>query len=114
MSDYIIQLFTYLLLVSVAAERAVELTKPVYAKFAKAHPKTVAQSLSAVFGGVSALFAPPTISLPWGDSMWLTVIVVALATSGGSGFWHDMLEAVRVLANPTAKPTTETSNDSKN
>ncbi len=84
---------TYLVVVSVAAERFVQILRglPLFSKMTKT---VYYQILAALFGFVICLIEPPDwdfIKL----NTYLLSAMVGLAVSGGSGVWHDFLEAVQ-------------------
>lgn len=90
--DNIIQLLTYFSVVSMAAERLVGFCKqsPLQ-KYLKSQVSY--QALAAVCGIVVSYTNPPEFKFIHLDQYTLAIIV-GLAVSGGSGMWHDILDAM--------------------
>lgn len=87
------QLLTYISVVSMAAERFVQIVRalPISAKLNKS---IYYQVLAAVFGAILCLIEPPELSFI-SLNKYLLAALVGLAVSGGSGVWHDALEVVK-------------------
>lgn len=92
--DAAITLLGYIGVVSVAAERVVEMAKPIVnhvmsdegAKFAY-------HAVAAITGGTLHVMSGQT--LPFFETAVSSAVVVGLLASGGSGVWHDLLGVLR-------------------
>lgn len=89
--DALVQFATYMVLVSVAAERLVEMTKtsPLFKILEKQFHGTAYQIMAALCGAAFCYANPP--SMPLQMNQWATVVVVGLMASGGSAMWHEIL-----------------------
>lgn len=97
MLDQLIEVISYLAVVSIAAERFTEILKGSLFKLMDAGPVTY-QLTAGAFGGLLAFIAPsPMAHLI--DSMAAIVIVTGLAVSGGSGFWNSVLSVMQDFNN---------------
>lgn len=96
MVDNIIALMTYFCMLSVAAERAVEIMKVGFLVKFKTPPVTY-QLLAGFIGGTLAYSSPPPSTFVQ-MSPWISIIATGLAVSGGSAFWNSSLAAVSSLA----------------
>lgn len=90
--DQVIYIVTYLVTLSVAAERFTEIIKR--AVLSK-RPEWIMngatyQIIAAVFGMAAAYANPPVINVI-AMKPWLLYIVAGLAVSGGSGAWNSIL-----------------------
>jgi hypothetical protein len=88
--ENLISLFSYFVIISVAAERLTEIIKRSYLSNLSNVPGYVYQGISAVFGGGLAYISPPELTgvdLPH----WAVIVITGLAVSGGSGFWNSVL-----------------------
>ena len=94
--EHIVSLLSYFCMISIAAERFVEMLKKTVLK--NAHPPGVVyQTLSALFGGTVSLYSPPPSEiLQLGQ--YASVIVTGLAISGGSSFWNTALDSFSSIA----------------
>jgi hypothetical protein len=92
----LMELFTYFLFLSVAAERAVEILKNMFLKKKEASP-AVYQTLAAIFGGIMSYISPP--SNIGHLNPYVAAIMIGLAVSGGSSFWNTTI----VMFNQKAK-----------
>ena len=97
--DDILKLVTYLICVSMAAERAVDIIKRAVVQ--KYNITTlngaVYQSLAAVFGGLVAYFDKPSFDFIT-TNQWLLVVLIGLAASGGSSAWNTVLGILKELS----------------
>jgi hypothetical protein len=90
--DHLIQLITYFAVTSVAAERVTDILKRVH--LAKIEvPGVVYQIIAGIVGGLLCYASPPEFTFLKLNE-YVLIVVVALATSGGSGMWHDMLTSL--------------------
>lgn len=102
--DAAITLLGYVGVVSVAAERAVEMMKPLVAKYVSDDRKKFAYyALAAITGGVLHTMSGQTF--PYFGDQVSAAIVMGLLASGGSGVWHDLLGILRNFSSgiPAAK-----------
>lgn len=105
--DTAIALLGYITVVSVAAERLVEMCKPVVARIvAEKDTKFAYYAIAAVAGGTLHLMSGQTF--PYFGTPVSAAVVMGLLASGGSGVWHDMLGILRGFSSgippaPTAK-----------
>lgn len=91
MMDNMITLLTYFCMLSVAAERAVEIMKLGVLK--KYNPPAVTyQILAGLLGAVMSYYSPPPSTFVQMEQ-WITIIATGLAVSGGSSFWNSTLDA---------------------
>ena len=105
MLEQLIALVSYIVMLSVAAERFTDIVKrAVFSKFNIPQLEgAVPQVIAAAFGGVVAYATPPEITFfPVKPEMIPPLI--ALAVSGGSGAWNSILTALKELS--VAKPAT--------
>ena len=99
-----VTLLGYVGVVSVAAERVVEMVKPIVAKYvSEEHKKITYYVAAAVSGGVLHAMSGQTFPY-FGDPVSASVVMGLLA-SGGSGVWHDLLGILRNFSSgvPSAK-----------
>jgi|JFJP01.1.fsa_nt_gi hypothetical protein len=91
--ENIIQLLTYLIIVSTATERFVEIIRatPVGKILTKA---VHFQILAAVFGAILCYIEPPQFNIIH-LNQYVLIIIIGLSVSGGSGVWHDILEVIK-------------------
>ncbi len=86
----LLELFTYFLMLSVAAERAVEILKTMFLKSMSTHPASY-QVISGIVGGIMSYYSPPPDNI-----IHMTPIVSAMATglavSGGSSIWNTAID----------------------
>lgn len=94
--DGLLSLFTYFLMLSVAAERLVELLKNMYLKKIGAQP-VVYQFLAGIFGAVLSYYSPPPDNIIHLEQ-WVAVISTGLAVSSGSAFWNTILDTLNSLS----------------
>ena len=104
MFEQFLQLITYIAILSMAAERTTDLIKRgFFQKFNIADLNGVAyQVLSGMFGALIVYLDDPVIPLVSLDRT-LTIVLMGLATSGGSGAWNSMLGILKDYS--TAKTT---------
>ena len=91
--EQVLQVLTYLALVSVAAERFTEIVKRMWLSKITSNGG-VYQLVAALFGGFVAFVDPPSfpkIHL----SIYLQTVLIALAVSGGSGAWNSILTTLQ-------------------
>lgn len=90
--ENIINAVAYLAMLSIATERFVEILKKLsIQKYIK--NDGVYQLLATLFGSGLCLISPPNLNFVLMDK-YLIIIIVGLAVSGGSGFWHDLLKVL--------------------
>lgn len=94
--DGLLSLFTYFLMLSVAAERLVELLKNMYLKKIGTQP-VVYQLLSGIVGAVLSYYSPPPSNIIHLEQ-WVAVISTGLAVSSGSAFWNTILDTLNSLS----------------
>lgn len=94
--DGLLSLFTYFLMLSVAAERFVELLKSAYLKKIGAQP-VVYQMLSGMVGAALSYYSPPPDNIIHLEQ-WVAVISTGLAVSSGSAFWNSILDTLNSLS----------------
>lgn len=100
--DAAITLLGYVGVVSVAAERVVEMVKPLVVKYVPDERKKITYYVTAaVTGGVLHAMSGQTFPY-FGDPVSASVVVGLLA-SGGSGVWHDLLGIVRNFSSGVPK-----------
>lgn len=93
-----VTLLGYIGVVSVAAERVVEMSKPLVAKYVSDdHKKFTYYALAAVSGGVLHVLSGQTF--PYFSDPVSAAVVVGLLASGGSGMWHELLGMLRNFSN---------------
>ena len=92
MFEQFVQLITYIAILSMAAERTTDLIKRgFFQKFNIGDFNGVVyQVLSGMFGALIVYLDDPVIPLVSLDRT-LTIVLLGLATSGGSGAWNSML-----------------------
>lgn len=107
MFDDLIRLCTYLVFVSVAVERAVDIVKrAVVQQFnITTLNGSVYQILAGLFGALIVYADQPTFDFIT-TNRWLLVVIIGLATSGGSGAWNTVLSILKELS--VSKSSTET------
>lgn len=93
--ETLIQVLTYLALISAAAERVTDIVKNAIGEKFTVKP-VHCQLLAAIVGGGIAYVSPPEIPLINTTMLSSTVLpfVIGLAVSGGSGLWHDLLSVL--------------------
>jgi len=93
---------SYIAILSIAAERAVELIKPMYdfGPFARKLGEASSQRRKNLNHGVAFLagyalhlLSQPTI--PFFADPFHAALMMGLLASGGSGFWHDLLSLLK-------------------
>lgn len=103
MVDDLIRLVVYLTIVSMAAERAVDIVKR--AVIQKLNITTlngaVYQILAGVFGAFIAFGDQPSFDFIT-TNRWFLVVIIGLCTSGGSGAWNTILSILKELSIPKA------------
>jgi len=97
MLDQLIEVISYLAVVSIAAERFTEILKGALLKRLFAGPVTY-QLTAGVFGGFLAFIAPSPMAHLL-DSTTAIIVVTGLAVSGGSGFWNSVLSVMQDFNN---------------
>jgi hypothetical protein len=103
--EHLLQVLTYLTVVSVAAERSVEiLKKGILEKLIK--KPVVYQVASAFFGFGLCLASPPDLKFLQLNE-YIVSAIVGLAVSGGSGMWHDILSVITQFKENTKQTTKE-------
>lgn len=99
MMDDLIRLVVYLSVVSVAAERAVDIVKR--AMIQKLNINTLNgaafQILAGIFGCIIAITDQPSFDFVT-TNQWLLVVIIGLCTSGGSGAWNTVLGILKELS----------------
>jgi hypothetical protein len=93
--EQITQLITYLALVSVAAERAVDMIKRT-ALATRIKNGAVYQGMSFLAGAAFAAANPPNLTFIQLNPT-MTALLVGLAVSGGSSAWHEILATLSAL-----------------
>lgn len=83
-------------MLSIAAERAVELLKNGILKKLNS-TSIVYQVLSGIIGGVLCYYSPPPTTI-MNLNEWVTVFATGLAVSGGSAFWNSLLDSLMNLS----------------
>ncbi len=104
--DNLLNLLTYFCMLSIAAERAVELLKNMFLK--KLGTSMVwYQVIAGVIGGIMCYYSPPPTTLI-NTETWVTVIATGLAVSSGSAFWNTMIDTMTAISKnmKAANPTT--------
>ena len=94
--DNILQLLSYLVLTSVAAERVTDMVKrtKIISWVAERSPidqGLLYQAVSGATGGVLCYLSPPELAL-FSLGPVAMAITIGLATSGGSSVWSDLLQ----------------------
>ncbi len=104
MIDQLIQLVTYLVFVSVAAERATDMLKRsvIQDKFKNLNG-AVYQFIAFGFGFLTATISSPTLPVI-GENIYLNHAIIGLCVSGGSGFWNTILELLKNAKSTMAIP----------
>lgn len=103
--EYLLQVLTYLAVISVAAERSVEILKKSFLEKLIKKP-VVYQAISAFFGFSLCLASPPDLKFLHLDK-YIISIIVGLAVSGGSGMWHDILSVITQFKENIKQPNKE-------
>lgn len=114
--DNILSLLTYFCMLSVAAERAVELLKNAKLKQMNV-PIVTYQILAGLVGSLIAFFSPPPLTTITQMDPWVAIAATGLAVSGGSAFWNTMLDSFTAFAKslkavPVTLPTSANTTDS--
>ena len=100
--DMVLFFLGYIAVVSVAAERFVEMCKPVFGlpTFVKWFgvltddtKKVWYYVLAAVAGGTLHLISD--VDVPYFGDVYSAALLVGMLASGGSGMWHELLAIVR-------------------
>lgn len=102
--DAAVTLLGYIGIVSVAAERTVEMSKPIVAKYISDDRKKIAYYIvAAIAGGVLHMMSGQTF--PYFNDATSSAIVMGLLASGGSGVWHELLSILKNFSSsvPPAK-----------
>jgi hypothetical protein len=94
--DNLITLLTYFLMLSVAAERAVEISKNIILKKYNT-PPVIYQILAGTIGGIMSFFSPPPTDIV-NLGPWVTGIATGLAVSGGSSFLNTLLDGATAVS----------------
>lgn len=88
----LLELFTYFLMLSIAAERAVEILKTMFLKSMGTHPASY-QVISGLIGGCLSFYSPPPSNI-----IQMTPLISAIATgfavSGGSSLWNTIVDRI--------------------
>lgn len=102
--DTVITMLGYVGVVSVAAERVVEMAKPLVTQYVSEEGKKFTYYLTAAIAG-GVLHTMSGQALPYFNDPVSSAVVVGLLASGGSGMWHDLLGILRNFSGgvPTAK-----------
>lgn len=100
MVDQLIQLVTYLIVVSVAAERLTDIVKrAIINKFdISTYNGALYQIISGLFGVVMAYVSPPPAFPIISLKQYMLCLVVGLAVSGGSSVWNTALNILTEIA----------------
>lgn len=97
--EQIVELITYISVVSMAAERMVDIIKR--AVIQKYNIDTLNgalyQIMAGLFGTTVAIFSPPKV-LIIGLNEYIIILVVGLAVSGGSGAWNTILNILNEIS----------------
>ena len=96
--DQLVQFATYMVLVSVAAERLVEMSKatPLFSVVEKKFHGVTYQLLAAFAGAAVCFVNPPEINMHMNE--WVRIALVGLMCSGGSSVWHELLTMLNLTA----------------
>src|SRR5690348_16559183 len=96
MFEQFVQLITYITVLSVAAERVTDMVKRgLFQKFKIGDLNGVAyQVISGLFAAFIVYLDDPVIELVTLDR-WLTIVLMGLAASGGSGAWNSILSILK-------------------
>lgn len=104
--DDLIRLVVYLTIVSVAAERAVDIVKR--AVIQKLNITTlngaIYQILAGVFGSIIAYGDQPSFDFVT-TNRWFLIVIIGLCASGGSGAWNTILSILKELSIPKTTDT---------
>lgn len=102
--DAVVTLLGYIGVVSVAAERVVEMAKPLISAYTPEKRMKCAYYLTAAVSG-SVLHVMSGQEFPYFGDPISAAIVVGLLASGGSGMWHELLGILRNFSSavPPAK-----------
>ena len=99
-------LVAYLALISVAAERMTDILKRlIYKRFEL--NGVVYQITSFIFGSIISILNPKHVSFIPLDGFTLAV-VIGLIASGGSSFWHEILNVITTFNTSAKDLNTET------
>lgn len=103
--DELIRLVTYLGVVSIATERAVDVLKRALVQRYAVETLNGAlfQVLAAVFGMVIVAIDRPHFDFIT-TQPWLLTVLLGLGVSGGSGAWNTALNVLKELTKPTTPP----------
>jgi len=91
MLNNIVELLNYLVILSVATERLVELLKPVTLKYRI----NVDYKVVAIICGTGLAYYTTVPILPNIINIQLVPLFAGLLASGGSGIWHDALNIIK-------------------
>lgn len=93
MFDSVLSFLSYVLVVSVAAERLTELIKKFFIKDKEINTGWY-MLISAIGGGFIATISPPE-TVPFTlKYFWTTPVIIGIIVSGGSGFWHEVVSVL--------------------
>lgn len=112
MFEQFVQLITYITVLSVAAERVTDMVKRgLFQKFKIGDLNGVAyQVISGLFAAFIVYLDDPVIELVTLDR-WLTIVLMGLAASGGSGAWNSILSILKDYS-VTKSPLVDSKSDS--
>jgi len=106
--EILMSLVTYLAILSIAAERGVEIIKPIYdvGPFAKklgdiSSPRRKTMNHFVAFLGGFSLHLLSQTAIPFFPNPMDAAIMMGLLVSGGSGFWHDILSLLKNFSQGT-------------
>lgn len=101
MLDQLTVLITYLIVVSIAAERATDIFKRAFVLKFKVENFNGAlyQFTAGVFGMIIAYFDKPSFDFITSNHT-LLLIIIGLCVSGGSGAWNTILNILKELSQP--------------
>lgn len=108
MLDDLIKLCTYLVFISVAVERAVDIVKRAVVQQFNITTLNGAtyQILAGLFGAVIVYSDQPSFDFIT-TNRWLLIVIIGLATSGGSGAWNTILSILKELSVPKTNTDTK-------
>lgn len=113
--DQIVQFVQYVALIAVSAERATDIMKRAYLEKKNVN-SSVYQLITFAFGVIISVVEPPEFKI-FNFSQIVVSILVGLAVSGGSSFWHDALSSLnnfsKTLKTQASQTTVITENLSK-
>lgn len=90
--DQLLSVLSYLAFLSVAVERLIDILKGVLGRLSGTAAKTVYHVTAVALGALLCYAAPP--ELPFDMPPIVTMSVVGLLVSSGSGVWHDVLSTL--------------------